>query len=205
MAGALWTFDPPYPEDYPARSPKVIVAGAEPNDEGAEKLPRRDMGVAIRMQLTGGKYQRYQRATLRQVRAVLPADMKDQPDEEVLKHLRYIDLKATGGRGRANKKEVAAWVQAPEHLHQVVGYWLNDRPEYTVLQGGITQEVFKETVAPLLVEGLKVGLPHPSLQNEGSFNDPAYDEALKQVHQQLRRFDEPLRYWAPRKKEWRTR
>ncbi len=207
-ADRLWTFDPPYPEDYFARSPKerVIVVGAEPNDKGADQLPCPDMGVVIREQLAGGKYQRYHQATLQQVRAVL-SNGALKSDEDVLKHLRYVDLKATGGTGSANRAEIRSWVQA--HAAQVVGYWLNDRPENTIIQGGHAQVVFEKIVARELrnrnVEGLKVGLPHPSQQNWGSFNDPAYAAALTQVRQQLRRLGEPLRYWAPRAKEWRTR
>ncbi len=207
-AKRIWTFNPPYPEVYPAVSPKVIVVGAEPNDKGADQLPCRDMGVALRMQLSNvhGEYYPYHQEALRQMRAVL-SDGARQSDEDVLKHLRYVDLKATGGTGKAATAEIRSWVRA--HVAQVIGYWLNDRPEYTILQGGHAQIVFEEIVVPELrkrnVEGLKVGLPHPSKQNKGSFNDPTYAAALTQVRQQLRRIGEPLRYWAPRAKEWRTR
>lgn len=204
----MWTFDPPYPEVYPAVLPKVIVVGAEPNDKGAKQVPRRDMGVGLRVQLSNdySEWRAFHQATLRQVRAVL-SDGARQSDEDVLKHLRCVDLKATGGTGTAATAEIRSWVRA--HVAQVIGYWLNDRPEYTILQGGHAQIVFEEIVVPELrkrnVEGLKVGLPHPSQQNRGSFNDPAYAAALTQVRQQLRRIGEPLRYWAPRAKEWRTR
>lgn len=205
----IWTFDPPYPEVHSAISPKVIVVGAEPNDNGADQLPRRDMGVAIRVQLAGGEYQPYHQVTLQQVRAVAAADIASQSDEEILKHLRYVDLKATGGGGSANKKEVAEWVRVPEHRQQVVGYWLEDRPAYTVLQGRITQEVFEKIVAPELraqhVEVQRVGLPHPSRRNANYLRAREYLEALKQVRQRLRPLSEPLQYWAPKKKAWETR
>lgn len=158
------------------------------------------MGVAIRVQMAAGKYQRYHQATLEQVCAVLARDVGRQPYEEVLKHLRYIDLKATGGTGNVTTEEVRTWVRVPEHRSQVVWYWLNDRPEYTILQGVHAQRVFEEIAAPVLcahnVKSRKLGLLHPSQQNTGHLGHPAYTAALKHVHQQLRWLDEPLVRWV---------
>lgn len=204
MHDVLWTFNPVYPEIYSTQSPKVIVVGAEPNEKGLR--PDRDMGLWFRTASANNFWGNsiFYQATLRQVRAVLPADIAGQADDAVLTHVRYVDLKAAGGGGKARKDQVAKW--ARDHLHQVAGYWLNDRPTYTIIQGVHAQEVFEEIVAPALcarnIECQKVGLLHPSRQNQNHLSNPAYLEALKQVSEKLRQLDEPLVQWDPWNKQW---
>ncbi len=206
MEDRPWTFDPVYPEVYPTMSPKVIVVGADPN-EGGRRPCRRDMGAWFRTASPTTAYwgnPTFYQATLEQVRACCHLTSRAESDEEVLRHLHYVDLKASGGTGRATTREVGAWVRVPAHLSQIVGYWLNYRPEYTILQGVHAQRVFEEVVAPALCaiwrESLKVGLLHPSQQNVGHLNDPAYLTALKEVDKQLRRLDKPLVRWIRRSK-----
>lgn len=107
MDDAVWTFDPVYPEFYPTISPKVIVVGPEPNDNGLR--PARDMGLWFRTAAAKGYWGNptFYEETLRQVRAVLG----DKRDNEILQHMRYVDLKALGGDGSADEDEVAAWVR----------------------------------------------------------------------------------------------
>ncbi len=143
-------------------------------------------------------------ATLQQVRSVLPAELAGKDDYITLRHVRYVDLKGAGGGGRAKEKEVADWVHG--HLDEVVVYWTNDRPACTILQGVIAQKIFEGIVVRKLcarnVQGQKVGLLHPSRQNTKHLKDPAYLEAVKQVHKQLRQLDEPLLQWDPWNKQW---
>lgn len=204
MHDELWTFNPICPEIYPAKLPKVIVVGAEPNDKGLR--PARDMGLWFRTAPSNNFWGNriFYDATLQQVRAALPSDIAGQADEVVLTHIRYVDLKATGGGGEARKTQVAK--SAFDQLDKIIGYWLDDRPTYTIIQGVIAQEVFEEIVAPALcahkIESQKVGLLHPSRQNQNHLNNPAYLEALKASSEKLRQLDEPLVQWDPWNKQW---
>ncbi len=140
MGEATWTFEPVCPDAYASASPKVFIVGVEPNDEGLRPA-RRDMGLWFCTARRNGYWGNpmFYRVTLLQLRAMLgkPAENKYQSEEDlsILAHLRYLDLKGAGGGAAVKGRQIVRdWVI--EHLQQVVHYWVKDRPDITVLQGG---------------------------------------------------------------------
>lgn len=200
-----WTFRPVYPGAYATIRPRVFIVGPEPNEEGVRPgQPGRDMGLWFRTAWKCNYWgnPKFFRGALLQLCAVLgkPVETADRAegDLSILKHLRYIDLKAVGGGASVRMSQVIVeWVIG--HIGEIVGYWVKDRPDVTVLQGDHTQWAFEKIVAPVLrdeqVDVQRVGLPHPS---QGGYNL----NALKEVHEYLRPLSKPLFRWAPRKKKW---
>jgi len=200
---SLWTFLPVYPEMWANISPRVFIVGAEPNDD-QPRPAQKDMGEWFRTAYPDNGYwenPKFYRATMLQLRAVmgrpLKAPARVHEDKEDLRHLRYLDLKATGGRSRANTDEIAGWVK--EHIDDVISYWGEDRPDATVLQGNHAQKVFEEVLGPELrrrsIEVQRVGLPHPA---RGGYDLMAMEDARNH----LRPLGDLLHRWSRRKRRW---
>ncbi len=159
---AEWTFNPVYPDEWDEMSRKVFIVGPEPNDQGL-RPDRRDMGLWFRTAEQNDYWSnvKFFRGTLMQLGAVLREPI-NKP-REILKHLRYLDLKATGGTASVESpKTIRTWVR--KNHRRVAEYWQDDKPNVTVLQGDYTQVVFEEAVTSELTEltVTRVGLPHPS-------------------------------------------
>ncbi len=201
----LWTFRPVYPGAWARIRPRVFIVGPEPNDEGLQPgRPGRDMGLWFRTAWKCNYWgnPKFFRGTLVQLCAALgkPVETVEQAETDlsIVKHLRYLDLKAAGGGASVRmRRDIAEW--ATEHIDDVAAYWLKDQPDVTVLQGGHAQWVFEKIVGQVLrdrhIEAQRVGLPHPS---QAGYNL----DALKEVQKHLRPLSEPLLRWIPGKKKW---
>ncbi|MGH2395553.1 MAG: cyclase family protein [bacterium] len=200
-------YSPVHPDLYRQSESRVFIVGAEPVG-GRPQPSSKDMGEWFRLARENNYWNdpHFYHGTLLRLRAVLglPADNLDyaERDLDILKHLRYIDLKATEGSGSVPDPpiHIEEWVRA--NIGGILEYWKSDKPEVTVLMGWAAQRVFERIVRPELLRAnlaylKRVGLPHP-LQY---WHDVG---GLVNTKARLMPLSEKLNYWGPNSKEWKS-
>ena len=143
-----WTFNPIVPAAWEASKCRVLLLGAEPN--GGQRRPdKRDMGMwfSEAQQASSWSNIPFFRASLLQLhgaRTAAPVPLAkgvpslDRIAAQQLAHLRYADIKALEGGGRASARQVRTWFE--ENADQVLAFWTAPRghptaPHVTVVHG----------------------------------------------------------------------
>jgi len=143
-----WKYGAVYPSLFGESTPRVFIIGAEPVG-GRPQPASKDMGDWFRLAHEKNYWgdPNYYRGTLLRLRGVLglPADNQSYAEQDlgILKHLRYIDLKATEGIGTIPDPpiRITNWVRS--NIEQVTDYWKSDTPQVTVLMGWVAQRLFE--------------------------------------------------------------
>lgn len=202
-----WTYSPVNPIQFHQSRPRVFIIGAEPI--GGRPHPASvDMGDWFRLARRKNYWDNpsFYRAILLRLRAVLGLQASDQSyaeqDLSILKHMRYIDLKATEGTGAIPDPPVDVQNYVLDNIDQITGYWKSDTPEITVLLGWAAQRVFERIVNPELVKAnlrhlKRLGLSHPSQY----WHDLG---GLTGTTAKLSSLSEKLNRWAPNARRWMT-
>lgn len=152
----LWTFDPPCGREYESVDPRVVLVGGEPNGENLHG-ERHDMGDWFNTALDHDAWENrrsrqfLERSLLYVEAIVLPhaeglwanwRQRKAEVRERLLRHLRFVDLKAEEGDGAADVHEVLNWVD--QHTQTVEGLFIVPPAQIIIVLGRTAQKVFRQ-------------------------------------------------------------
>jgi hypothetical protein len=206
-----WTFNPVDKIAWSRAQVRVMLLGAEPNDDAKYTGPR-DMGEWFSKATPVDSYsknRRFYTNNVAQLCGALDLQHFTQPNSlnareidrlfragsvtQILKSLRYADLKATGGGASAETDLVEEYVL--NNLEEVLNFWDPSGsflpPTHTVVQGGHAHRVFMKHIRPKLAEkdwdGLYLGMHHPS--HQGSYESTR--KGLSGMHQEFLTFFSP--------------
>jgi hypothetical protein len=205
-SGSSWTYGPPYPRLFRQSEPRVFIVGVEPIG-GRPHPSSRDMGDWFRLARRKDYWKdpHYYCGTMLRLRAVVGLPVDDlkyaEQDLSILRHLRYIDLKATEGSGSVPDPPIDIQNYVRNNINNIAQYWKSDTPKITVLLGWAAQRVFEQMVKGELIKAnlahlKRVGLSHPSQ----FWHDVGFVEAKNR----LSPLGENLNYWGPIAKKWKV-
>lgn len=181
MSSHLWTFDPPFPEEYRVAPRRGILLGAEPNGE-ADRPGARDMGAWCRSPPKSGT--RFARAIMTYAAGLdgLAVDPRSVRPEEVFRNWRIADI-CPEEAGPEVVGDFPARVR--RNLDGILRTIVDDDPWIIVPMGTHAQDAFQEILAPRLLEkgctARCIGLPHPSVRTAGYVPSDVLFEAARRA------------------------
>jgi len=169
MCNNEWLFSPYNLESWNKSNNRVLLVASEPNGDNPNGGVR-DMGNWFR---TANLENNYHSNKMFYNRCKIIVDGIVPPSNEAtFNHMRFFDLKATGGHASSNKRVVSRYVN--DNFEKVLEYFISEnyafgyKPHIIVLLGNIAYEVFDLLIRHHLVarnQNIKwIRLPHPSAQ-----------------------------------------
>lgn len=166
-----WDFTPYDLQSWNEAKSRILFVAAEPNGNNPNS-GKPDMGDWFRTATPLNKYHS-NKLFHNRCKIILEGALKGENIVNPFKNFRFMDLKATQGEAESSEKEMSDYVHT--NLCEVLRYFNSEdrqfgvAPSILIVVGKNAQNVFSNTVKPLLLEKKitklqHVYMPHPSAQ-----------------------------------------
>ena len=164
-----WYFTPYDLQSWNQAKDRILFVGAEPNGNNPNS-GKPDMGDWFRTATPLNKYHS-NKLFYNRCKIILEGTLKENNLINPFKNFRFMDLKATQGGAASSENDVSEYVYS--NLGEVLRYFNSEdeqfgiSPSVLIVLGNNAQNIFCNTVKPLLLENKitrlqHIYMPHPS-------------------------------------------